>query len=102
MPTDEEAGLLAKKAGTDTEIPVGASFKQLPKYVRSGELDEALLDESVRRVLKVKFEYGLFEHPYVDVDKVATSMSTDAQERLFRGNCSKVPGSAEKMTECFL
>lgn len=78
--TYEEAGLLAKKAGTDTEIPVGASFKQLPKYVRSGELDEALLDESVRRVLKVKFEYGLFEHPYVDVEKVAASMSTDAKK----------------------
>lgn len=37
--TYEEAGYLAKKAGTDTEIPVGGSFSQLPKYVRSGQLD---------------------------------------------------------------
>lgn len=57
--TYEEAGFLAKKAGTDTEIPVGDAFRKLPKYVESGELDEALIDESVRRVLKVKFEYGL-------------------------------------------
>ena len=41
------AGLLAKKAGCDTEIPVGASYRNLPNYVRSGELDEKLIDESV-------------------------------------------------------
>lgn len=80
--TYEEAGLLAKKAGTDTEIPVGASFKQLPKYVRSGQLDEALLDESVRRVLKVKFEYGLFENPYVDLDKVKEAMTNASKKAL--------------------
>ncbi len=73
--TYKEAGLLAKKGGLDTEIPVGGAFRQLPDYVRSGELDEALLDESVRRILTIKFEYGLFEHPYVDVDNVKTAMT---------------------------
>ena len=34
------AGLLAKKAGCDTEIPVGASYRNLPNYVRSGELEK--------------------------------------------------------------
>ena len=43
--TYKEAGLLAKKAGTDTEIPVGASFRQLPDYVRAGQLEESVLDE---------------------------------------------------------
>ncbi len=80
--TYEEAGYLAKKAGTDTEIPVGAAFAQLPKYVRSGQLDEAVLDESVRRVLKVKFEYGLFENPYVDVEKVKEAMSNEKKKAL--------------------
>ena len=80
--TYEEAGFLAKKAGTDTEIPVGASFRQLPKYVRSGQLDEKLIDESVRRVLKVKFEYGLFEHPYIDEDKVLESMNNASKNEL--------------------
>ncbi len=73
--TYKEAGLLAKKGGLDTEIPVGGAFRQLPDYVRSGELGEALLDESVRRILTIKFEYGLFEHPYVDVDNVKTAMT---------------------------
>ena len=66
----------------DTEIPVGAAFKQLPEYVRSGELDEALIDESVRRVLTIKFEYGLFENPYVDVDKVRAAMTNPAKAAL--------------------
>jgi len=80
--TYEEAGFLAKKAGTDTEIPVGASFRHLPEYVRSGELNEALIDESVRRVLKIKFEYGLFENPYIDEDKVAEALNNADKNRL--------------------
>ena len=80
--TYEEAGLLAKKGGCDTEIPVGAAFRHLPEYVRSGELDEALLDESVRRVLKIKFDMGLFENPYCDAGKVAVSMNNPQKNAL--------------------
>ena len=71
----KEAGLLAIKGGLETEIPVGGAFAQLPDYVRSGELDESVIDTAVRRVLTVKFEYGLFEHPYVDVEAVKTAMT---------------------------
>ena len=81
-PTYKEAGLLAKKGGLDTEIPVGNAYRQLPDYVRSGELEEALLDESVRRILTIKFEYGLFEHPYVDVDKVRAAMTNPKKAAL--------------------
>lgn len=77
-----EAGYLAKKAGTDTEIPVGDSFRQLPDYVRSGQLSESVIDESVRRVLKVKFEYGLFENPYIDEEKVQTAMNNSRKSAL--------------------
>lgn len=78
----EEAGLLAKKGGLDTEIPIGGAFRHLPEYVREGRLDEALLDESVRRVLTIKFEYGLFEHPYVDTDKVRAAMTNSKKTAL--------------------
>ncbi|NLI19956.1 MAG: beta-glucosidase [Clostridiales bacterium] len=77
-----QAGLLAKLAGLDTEIPVGDSFKQLPEFVRQGKIDEAILDESVRRVLTIKFEYGLFDHPYVDEGKVAVSMANEEKWKL--------------------
>lgn len=78
----EEAGYLAKKAGLDTEIPVGNAFKRLPDYVRAGKLDEAVLDESVRRILTIKFEYGLFEHPYVEEAEVAAHMTNVSKQKL--------------------
>ncbi len=83
-PTYKEAGLLAKKGGLDTEIPVGGAYRQLPDYVRAGELDEALIDESVRRILTIKFEYGLFENPYVDVNAVRAAMTNPEKAALSR------------------
>ncbi len=80
--TYEEAGLLAKIGGCDTEIPVGAAFRHLPDFVREGRLDEALIDESVRRILKIKFDMGLFENPYADTGKVSVSMNNPEKEKL--------------------
>ena len=77
-----EAGLLAKKAGCDTEIPVGESFRNLPNYVRSGELDEVLLDESVRRILTIKFKRGLFENPYCEIEKLNEVLSNPKKEEV--------------------
>lgn len=74
--TYEEAGLIAKEGGLDTEIPVGGAFAALPHFVKEGRLDEKLIDESVKRVLTIKFAYGLFEHPYVDTGVVVQSMRT--------------------------
>lgn len=79
--TYEEAGLLAKKCGVDTEIPVGGSFAKLPEYIREGKLEEKKLDESVRRILTIKFEYGLFEHPYVDEDPVVIAKNLVNEEK---------------------
>ena len=83
-PTSTQAGLLAKKGRLATEIPIGNAYRQLPDYVREGKLDEALLDESVRRVLTIKFEYGLFEHPYVDEGKVQVAMTSPEKQALSR------------------
>ena len=37
---------------------------ELPALIRSGRVSMATVDEAVRRVLRVKFALGLFEHPY--------------------------------------
>lgn len=76
----EEAGFLAKKGGLDTEIPVGNAYKMLPEFVRNGMLSEEYLDESVRRILRIKFKRGLFEHPYVDEKEVFSHM-TDKKKK---------------------
>lgn len=87
--TYEEAGLLAKKSGVDTEIPVGTSFAALPEYVRAGKLEEAVLDASVRRILTIKFAYGLFEHPYVDIDEVEKKMSDEKKKNFSQSIADK-------------
>ena len=53
--TYKEAGLLAKKAGLDTEIPIGGAYKYLGNFVKNNLLDEHLIDESVKRVFAIYF-----------------------------------------------
>ena len=42
------------------------------QLVKSKQVSEARIDSSVRRLLRQKFELGLFDNPFVDVDKAAT------------------------------
>ena len=62
----DEATLQAIEAGIDMSMtPTSLSFNEsLLKLVDEGLVTEERLDESVRRILKLKFELGLFEHPY--------------------------------------
>jgi beta-glucosidase len=48
----------------------------LVRLVEAGRLDERRLDESVARLLKVKFELGLFENPYVDEQTAPAKVGT--------------------------
>lgn len=48
----------------------------LAKAVAAGDITEARLDESVKRIMIVKFEAGLFESPFVDVKRVATTVGS--------------------------
>ena len=62
--TEAEAGLLAIKAGVDMDMQGEVYFKYLKKQVEEGLVDIQLIDDAVRRVLKVKFMLGLFDDPY--------------------------------------
>lgn len=48
--------------------------EHLAELVQAGTIPMSRLDDAVRRVLRIKFEIGLFEHPYVDLDKAKTSL----------------------------
>lgn len=63
---EEEAGKIALNAGVDIDLPKRRSYNTLSKQVKSGEVDEYLIDQAVRRLLKMKFQLGLFEDPYVN------------------------------------
>ena len=47
------------------------------ELVKNGEITEARINESVRRILKDKFRLGLFDDPYVDADKAGQIAGTD-------------------------
>ena len=52
--------------------------------VQAGSIPEALVDVSVTRILQKKFELGLFENPFVDVEHVLEVYETPAQRQLAR------------------
>ncbi len=66
-----EAARLAVIAGVDIDMPRLENYRYLVQLVRSGRLDEALIDRAVRRILSAKFHMGLFENAYVDPDIAA-------------------------------
>jgi len=62
--TEVNAGLLAIKAGVDMDMQSDAYFRFLKKQVEQGLIPGKLIDDAVRRILKVKFMLGLFDDPY--------------------------------------
>lgn len=52
------------EAGCDVDMSSRSYLLHLKELIESGEVDMAVLDEAVRRVLRLKMELGLFEQPY--------------------------------------
>ncbi|NUN71002.1 MAG: glycoside hydrolase family 3 C-terminal domain-containing protein [Bacteroidetes bacterium] len=59
-----EAGIVGLSSGVDIDMVSRIYLRKLAAAVRSGALAESVVDEAVRRVLRVKFVYGLFDDPY--------------------------------------
>ncbi|WP_026824417.1 glycoside hydrolase family 3 N-terminal domain-containing protein [Exiguobacterium marinum] len=66
--TLKDAGELALRAGVDIDMMSGAYTNHLEAVLADG-VDEALLDEAVLRILKLKKELGLFDNPYRGIDQ---------------------------------
>lgn len=63
-----DAARLAFLAGVDMSMQSGLYREHLPDLVRSGAVGQALLDQSVRRVLALKAMLGLFDDPFRRID----------------------------------
>lgn len=61
-------------AGVDVDMMSHFYDTQLPGLIRSGKVPMPVVDEAVRRVLRVKFATGLFEHPYTDEPEVTAAV----------------------------
>lgn len=64
-PSVEAAAMQAISAGVDVDLG-GDAFANLCRSIKEHRLEEAIVDTAVCRVLRMKFEMGLFENPYVD------------------------------------
>src|ERR1043166_8262133 len=63
---EQDAARLALNAGVDMEMVSRLYNKHGAELLRTGQLSQATIDEAVRRILRIKFRLGLFEHPYTD------------------------------------
>jgi beta-glucosidase len=62
-------------SGVDVDMMSHFYDTQLPGLIRSGEVSMDVIDEAVRRVLRVKFATGLFEHPYAEGVEVTAAVA---------------------------
>ena len=63
---DSTVARKALEAGVDMDMVGGLYGTVIAPQVRDGKIPESVVDEAVRRILRVKFALGLFEHPYTE------------------------------------
>ncbi|MBP5689457.1 MAG: glycoside hydrolase family 3 C-terminal domain-containing protein [Bacteroidales bacterium] len=68
--SEEDALAMSLENGLDLQL--STTSDKLIDLVQSGKVSRETLDEAVRRVLKVKFELGLFDEPFVDPVKASS------------------------------
>jgi len=80
---ESDVACMALEAGIDVELPAlhcyGAPLRQA---LARGSIDAAAVVAAASRVLRMKFQLGLFEHPYVDADTAAAVFDTPEQRAL--------------------
>lgn len=73
----------AVKAGNDLVMTTPQFYEGAIEAVRTGMLDEALIDEAVSRILALKFRLGLFEDPRLpDAERIKAVIGSDEHQRL--------------------
>lgn len=65
-----DAAYKCMKAASDVDMCGFVYLNNLPQLVKDGKLKETEIDEAVRRVLRKKFQMGLFDNPYKYFNKV--------------------------------
>ncbi len=79
----QEAGIMALRAGVDADLGALA-FEPLVDAVKDGLVQEEEIDRAVANILRMKFEMGLFENPYVDTEKAKNQVRCDSNKDVAR------------------
>ncbi len=72
---EKDAAVQSVSAGCDMDMGCEHYIRHLEAAVSDGTLSEKVIDEAVRRILRVKFALGLFEQPYVEEPKNSSILS---------------------------
>lgn len=78
----KDAAELAFNAGVEYEFPSGNQYFFLPELLKEGKIKQADIDTAVFKVLKLKFQLGLFENPYVDYNSAVEASKNPASAQL--------------------
>ncbi len=85
-----EAARQALRAGIDLELPTTAAYgKLLQQAVEKGQCDLERINAAVRRILQLKEELGLFDHPYVDEQRAEEILDAPEHRQLARRIAAK-------------
>jgi beta-glucosidase len=73
----DEAGAAraALSAGVEMEMVSRLYNKHIPQLIKQGQLSMPQINEAVRRILRIKFRLGLFEHPYADAARERAALA---------------------------
>lgn len=77
-----EAAMAAANAGSDMDMESRAYVENLARLVKEGKVKLAVVDDAVRRILKMKFEMGLFDDPYRFSSEAREKEQWDNKEHL--------------------
>lgn len=80
--SEAEAAQQALAVGIDLELPDIQCYGTLVEQIKAGKISEALLDQTVARMLRAKFLTGLFDDPYVDPDYAVQITNNAAHQQL--------------------
>lgn len=84
-----DAALKALRAGVDVEMVSTTYFDHLKSLLQSGRIDLKMIDEAVRKILRLKFDLGLFDQP---VGKYGIAAAPDSAKR----DTAKTPGHRKR------
>ncbi len=77
-----DAARQAVNATIDVELPDPETYPTLVEQVKQGKVPESAINDAVRRLLREKFELGLFENPYVDAARADEISGSEANRPL--------------------
>ncbi len=79
---NKEAAKLSVIVGSDMDMESYVYVEHLEALVKEGKIDEALIDDAAHRILKIKYELGLFDDPYKYCDEKREKQVIGSKENI--------------------